>query len=81
MAQQLGRLGLDFQPSVGNFILVRIPPANGSAGNAQEFLRSRGVIVREMGAYKLEDWLRVSIGPKEGNSAFIAAIEEWLTRE
>ena len=81
MAQQLGRLGLNFQPSVGNFILVQIPEEKGSASDAQEFLRSRGVIVREMGAYKLADWLRVSIGTKEGNSAFVAAMEEWLARD
>ncbi|MEQ8936741.1 MAG: aminotransferase class I/II-fold pyridoxal phosphate-dependent enzyme, partial [Amphiplicatus sp.] len=73
MAQQLGGLGLDFTPSVANFILVKL---GSRARNVQEKLRAGGVIVREMEAYGLGDWLRVSIGTEEANSRFIDLLTE-----
>lgn len=73
MAQQLGRLGLDFTPSVGNFILVKLGPR---AKGVQEKLRAGGVIVREMEAYGLGDWLRVSVGAEAANARFIELLSE-----
>jgi histidinol-phosphate aminotransferase len=77
LAQQLGGLGLDFVPSYGNFVLVKFPDKPGlRAHEVQEFLRSRGVNVREMGAYKLGDHLRISIGPKEANRRLLELLAE-----
>ncbi|MEL6371557.1 MAG: histidinol-phosphate transaminase [Pseudomonadota bacterium] len=77
MAQQLGGMGLNFCRTFGNFILVEFPDEPGkTAAEVQAFLKSRGVIVREMGAYKLGSWLRISIGDKEGNAAAIDALRE-----
>jgi len=76
MAQQIGGLGLDFAPSAGNFILVKFGPR---AKEVQEKLRRSGVIVREMEAYGLGDWLRVSIGTEEANARFIELLSEIIS--
>lgn len=77
MAQQLGGLGLEFVPSFGNFILVKFPDTEGSrAGDIQDYLKSKGVIVREMGAYGLGEYLRVSIGTEDGNRRFVDLLKE-----
>ena len=77
MAQQLGGLGLDYAPSFGNFILVKFPDAPDRNADAMlDYLKSNGVIVREMGAYRLGEWLRVSIGTAEANRRFIDLLSE-----
>ena len=77
LAQQLGGLGLDFVPSFGNFILVKFPDAPGlNADDIQAYLKSEGVIVREMGPYKLGEYLRISIGEKAGNRKLIEMLEK-----
>ena len=82
MAQQLGGLGLDFVPSHGNFILVKFSDEPGlNAADIQAFLKSHGVIVREMGAYKLAGYLRVSIGERDGNRKFIELLSEKFGRD
>ncbi len=78
MTSRLAAMGLGFAPSFANFILVKFPTAAGlNAKDIQAYLRSEGVIVRELGVYKLGDYLRVSIGEKAGNRKFI----ELLTRK
>jgi histidinol-phosphate aminotransferase len=68
LAQRLGAMRLSFLPSAGNFILVKFPGAPGrNAAAALDHLRRGGVIVREMGAYGLGEWLRISIGTEEAN--------------
>lgn len=77
LQQQLGGMGLHYKRSFGNFILVKFPEAAGkNAADIQAHLRKGGVIVREMGAYKLEQWLRISIGTKEANRKLIGLLEE-----
>lgn len=82
IAQQLGGLGLNFQAGYGNFLLIHFPPDGPlTAREAQDRLRKGGVIVREMGAYRLGDWLRVSIGPTEANRRFIELLADLLPRK
>jgi len=77
LAGQLERLGLDYVPSFGNFILVRFPAAPGlNADDILAFLKSEGVIVREMGPYRLGEYLRISIGETEGNRKLIELLEK-----
>ncbi|MEL7486536.1 MAG: histidinol-phosphate transaminase, partial [Pseudomonadota bacterium] len=47
-----------------------------AAADIQAYLRDNGVIVREMGAYRLPNWLRISIGTKEGNTRCIDLLRE-----
>lgn len=77
LAQQLGRLGLEFVPSFGNFILVRFPDEEGRrADDILDFLNANGVIVRDVKAYGLGGYLRVSIGVEEANRRFIELLDE-----
>ena len=65
------RLGLDYIPSYGNFLTVRV----GKAAEIYKRLLRRGVIVRPVGgAYQLPEHLRVTIGTPEENERFLAAL-------
>ena len=63
-------LGLDYIPSHGNFITVRV----GKAAEIFKRLLKRGVIVRPVAGYGLPEHLRVSIGTPEENERFLAAL-------
>lgn len=82
LEQQFGGMGLEFTPSAGNFILVKFPDEPGvCAGDVQGFLQAGGVIVREMGAYRLSNYLRISIGEKDGNRKLIELLSEKFPRD
>jgi histidinol-phosphate aminotransferase len=63
-------LRLDYVPSVGNFVLVKVGPA----GRVYQELLKRGVIVRPVANYGLPEWLRVTVGLPEENAAFLRAL-------
>lgn len=63
-------LGLEFIPSFGNFITIRV----GKAGEVFKSLLRRGVIVRPVAGYELPEHLRVSIGTPEENERFLSAL-------
>lgn len=82
MSQQLGGMGLEFAPSFGNFILVKFPDETGrSADDMHAFLKSKGVLVREMEPYRLGEWLRISIGPKDSNRRIIDLLSERFSND
>jgi histidinol-phosphate aminotransferase len=65
------RLGLEFIPSHGNFITVRV----GKAAEVYKRLLRRGVIVRPVGGpYQLPEHLRVTIGTAPENEKFLGAL-------
>jgi len=65
------QMGLDWIPSYGNFITVRV----GKANEVFRRLLKRGVIVRPVGgAYQLPEHLRVTIGTAAENERFLAAL-------
>ena len=74
MVQGFQRIGLEFIPSFGNFICVKVGPA----GEVFQALLKRGVIVRPVGNYGMPEYLRVSIGLPEQNARFLAALSEIL---
>src|SRR3954470_21708287 len=64
-------LKLDFIPSHGNFVAVRV----GKAAEIYKRLLRRGVIVRPVGGgYELPEHLRVTIGTPQENERFLAAL-------
>ena len=70
-------LGLDYIPSHGNFITVRV----GKAPEIYKRLLRRGVIVRPVGGgYGLPEHLRVTIGTAEENERFLSALAASLGR-
>ncbi|HLG87826.1 MAG TPA: histidinol-phosphate transaminase [Alphaproteobacteria bacterium] len=76
LAEQLTRLGFTVYPSVTNFLLVSFKPHD--AEEVRQFLKGRGVLVRQMGAYGLPDCLRITIGTEEEMRALISGIEAFL---
>ncbi len=68
------RLQLEFEPSYGNFVLVKI----GDAGRVYEQLLKRGVIVRPVANYDLPEWLRITIGLPDENERFVQALSDSL---
>jgi histidinol-phosphate aminotransferase len=72
------RLGLEYVPSDGNFVLVRVGDDDGAGAHVNLELLKQGVIVRPVGNYGLPQWLRVTIGLPEENAAFLAALERTL---
>lgn len=67
-------LGLPFVPSYANFVLVNV----GDGDAVFRALLKKGIIVRAMRSYKLPEWIRVSVGTREQNEAFVAALREVL---
>ena len=67
-------LGLEYMPSVGNFVLVKV----GAAAAVYQELLKRGVIVRPVANYGLPEWLRVTVGLPEENAAFLKALPQAL---
>jgi histidinol-phosphate aminotransferase len=71
-------LKLEYVPSHGNFVLVKVGEDEGAGARVNIALLKQGVIVRPVGAYGLPQWLRISIGLPEENARFIEALREAL---
>jgi histidinol-phosphate aminotransferase len=66
-------------PSVANFILIHFPETKGrAASDANVFLMKRGLILRQVSAYKLPNALRMSVGSEEANRLVVKALAEFL---
>ena len=79
--QEIGKLGLKVTPSVANFLLIHFPETKGrTAKDADAFLTARGLILRQVGAYKLPHALRMSVGTEEANRLVVAALKEFLSK-
>ncbi|MES2299269.1 MAG: histidinol-phosphate transaminase [Pseudomonadota bacterium] len=71
-------LGLQYVPSYGNFVLVKVGDDDGAGARVNLALLKQGVIVRPVGNYGLPQWLRISIGLPQENAVFIAALKQVL---
>ena len=67
--------GLEFVPSVANFILVRV----GEGDRVFRDMLKQGVIIRAMSGYKLPDWVRISIGTPEQNRRCVEVLDSVLS--
>ncbi|HTO32162.1 MAG TPA: histidinol-phosphate transaminase [Pararhizobium sp.] len=75
----LSSVGLRVTPSVANFVLIHFPDIDGKrAPDADEFLTSRGYILRAVRGYGLPNALRMTIGSAEANEGVIAALTEFM---
>jgi histidinol-phosphate aminotransferase len=70
------RLGLEFVPGHGNFILVKV----GDGVATFDALQRRGVITRPVKPYGLPEWLRISVGTTEQNERLLAALAAVIAR-
>lgn len=69
---ELGRMRIAYVPSATNFILIKIGK---KAAKVYRELLKKGIIVRYMNAWKLPDFIRVTIGTMEENKRFIATLK------
>ena len=78
---EIEKLGLEVTPSVGNFVLIHFSGQKGKdAAAADEFLKSRGIILRRVAAYGLPNCLRMTIGTEDDNRKVVAALASFLGR-
>lgn len=78
MAQMTGAfetMGLDYIPSVGNFITVDV---GRPAGEVDQGLLRAGCITRPVANYGLPNHLRITIGTEPENSRVLAALQQVL---
>ncbi|MDE1992431.1 MAG: histidinol-phosphate transaminase [Rhizobiaceae bacterium] len=82
VTKELEAIGLTVTPSVANFVLIHFPDVDGKrAAEADDFLTSRGYIVRAVRAYGFPNSLRMSIGTEEANIGVIDALTEFMGRK
>ncbi|MBW4033944.1 MULTISPECIES: histidinol-phosphate transaminase [Acidiphilium] len=77
LREKLVRAGLTVHPSDANFVLVDLATA-ARATLADEHLRQRGIIVRNVAAYDLPQCLRVTIGTDEQCDAVAEALTAFV---
>ena len=79
LTEEIGKLGLPVTPSVANFVLIHFPETKGrTAKDADAFSTKRGLILRRVGAYKLPNALRMSVGTEEANRLVVTALAKFL---
>jgi histidinol-phosphate aminotransferase len=79
LTAEIRKLGLEVTPSVANFVLIHFPREKGrTAQDADAFLTARGLILRQVGAYKLPHALRMSVGTEEANRLVVQALAEFM---
>ena len=78
LSEALAALGLEPQPSHGNFLLVRFPRPDRTAAAALAHLKADGILVRGMAAYGLPDCLRITVGLEDDCAAVRDSLREFL---
>ncbi|HJV86536.1 MAG TPA: histidinol-phosphate transaminase [Noviherbaspirillum sp.] len=78
LTEAFDTMGLEYVPSSGNFVLVRVGDSDDAGARVYLALLKRGIIVRPVGNYGLPKWLRISIGLPDENAAFIDALKKVL---
>jgi histidinol-phosphate aminotransferase len=78
VTQGLTQRGLEVVESHANFVLVKFPKTAGkTAADANAFLLSQGIIVRDVVAYGLPEYLRITIGTAEENTLLLEALVQF----
>ncbi len=78
-ADELTALGLKVYPSQGNFVLVSFGTAQ-RAEEARLYMKVKGILTRQMGAYDLGDCLRITIGTGEEMELVKATLTSYVLR-
>ena len=77
--KELTLLNLEFKSSITNFLLIKFPgDLKHNAQSAENYLASKGILVRGMKVYGLSNYLRVSIGTQEENIKFLNEVKSFL---
>jgi histidinol-phosphate aminotransferase len=79
LTTEIEKLGLKVTPSITNFVLIHFPQDVGrTAKDADAFLTKRGLVLRQVAAYKLPHALRMSVGTEEANRLVVQALKDFL---
>ena len=76
--KELDKIGLEYIKSDANFILIRL------SRDGKEVFRKMlvcGVIIRDMNAYGLKNFIRVTVGTRQENKKFITILKKTLARK
>ena len=79
LTEGLRLFGCDVWPSEANFLMIRLPEGY-DASSCFEHLLQCGIIIRPLSSYGMSDKLRISIGTKEDNEAFLEALRSFLEK-
>jgi histidinol-phosphate aminotransferase len=74
LQQQFAAMGLEFIPSYANFVLVKV----GDGNAVFKAMMQQGIIIRAMAAYKLPEWVRISVGTMPQNQRCIQVLKTVL---
>ena len=74
---QLDKIRLDYLPTQTNFFLIKVPT---DAKKIYNLMLQKGVIVRSMDSYGLNNYIRINVGLPKENERFIETLREVLTR-
>ena len=80
LARELAAIGIDSDPSEGNFILARFRDAD-QAARADTFLQKGGLIVRSTASYDLPEALRITIGDEDACRSVAKFLTEFMAGE
>ena len=69
----LEKLGYEIVPSRANFLLVRFE----NSDKVYQYLQGKGVIVRPLKGYALEEHLRISVGTEQQNDRVLSILAEF----
>jgi len=75
ISSEVSKMGLEYFPSHGNFVMVKL---DRSGDEVFQALLKKGIIVRSGGLLGYPETIRVSVGTREENEAFIQALREVL---
>ena len=79
LTDEIGKLNLTVTPSVANFVLIHFPQTKGrTAPEADAFLTTRGLIMRQVAAYHIPHALRCSVGTEEANRLVVQSLAEFM---
>lgn len=75
MAAALDRIGVEYVPSGGNFLLMYV----GDGPAVAQALMQRGIIIRPVANYGLREWIRVTVGRPDDTDRFLHELEAILS--
>lgn len=74
--ENLTNLGFETLPTVANFILFK---AGDKANELVEFMQEQNINIRNVAAYNLPEYVRVTFGTTDENHRFFTALEEFTS--
>ncbi len=76
LEEQFNRMKVRFVPTTANFIMVNV----GDGPAVFKNMLARKIIVRPLKGYKLQEWVRITIGTMEENRRCVTVLEEILPK-